>query len=162
MLGIVAGITDAGLTAVGGREISVARTETERASVLSHLLVLRIAGASLGVLAGVAFTVIAGYDSIVVAGTALGGLGVILMSVQSMLTVPIWVELRIVSLTTLEVLRNLLTLVGVAVLVVAEAALLAFFGVQVVVGIVLFRSRSCWPASVWARRVGSVGRRSCG
>ncbi len=137
VLGIVAGITDAGLTAVASREISVARTAQERARLLSHLLVLRIAGATLGVLAGVAFTVLAGYDSVVVAGTALGGLGVILISAQSMLTVPIWVELRIVSLTTLEVLRNALTLAGVAALVLAGAGLLAFFGVQVVVALVL-------------------------
>lgn len=137
VLGIVAGITDAGLTTVGSREISVARTAAERAHVLGHLLVLRIVGASVGVLAGVVFTVVAGYDDVVVAGTAVGGLGVILISVQSMLTVPIWVELRIVSLTTLEVLRNALTLAGVAVLVVAGAGLLAFFGVQVAVGLVL-------------------------
>ncbi len=98
---------------------------------------LRIVAASVGVLAGVAFTVVAGYDGVVVAGTALGGLGVILISAQSMLTVPIWVELRIVSLTGLEVLRNVLTLAGVGVLVLAGAGLLAFFGVQVVVGVVL-------------------------
>ena len=62
VLGIVAGITDAGLTAVGSREISVARTAAERASLLQHLLLLRVVGASIGVLAGVAFTVIAGYE----------------------------------------------------------------------------------------------------
>ena len=148
VLGIVAGITDAGLTAVGSREISIARTATERAIILRHLLVLRIVGASVGVLAGVAFTVVAGYSNVVIAGTALGGLGVILISVQSMLTVPIWVELRIVSLTTLEVLRNLLTLAGVAVLVLAGTGLLAFFGVQVIVGIVLI------PATFVLARVG--------
>lgn len=137
VLGIVAGITDAGLTAVGSREISVARTASERGDILSHLLVLRIVGASAGVLAGVAFTVIAGYDPAIVAGTALGGLGVVLISVQSMLTLPIWVELRIISLTSLEVLRNLLTLAGVAVLVLVGAELLPFFGVQVFVGIAM-------------------------
>jgi len=151
VLGIVAGITDAGLTAVGSREISVARTAAEREGILSHLLVLRIAGVSVGVITGVAFTVIAGYDNVVIAGTALGGVGVILISVQSMLTVPIWVELRIISLTTLEVLRNLITLVSVAVLVLVEAALLAFFGVQVVVGIVLI------PATLLLARVGVRG-----
>ena len=137
ILGIVAGITDAGLTAVGSREISVARTPRERAGILHHLLVLRIGGAGIGVIAGVTFTVIAGYDRVVVAGTVLGGLGVILISVQSMLTLPIWVELRIITLTALEVLRNVLTLVGVAALVAIGAGLVAFFGVQVVAGVVL-------------------------
>ena len=52
ILGIVAGITDAGLTAVGSREISVARTAVERAEILNNLLLLGVIGASLGVLAG--------------------------------------------------------------------------------------------------------------
>ena len=131
VLGIVAGVTDAGLTAVGSREISVARTAEERSHLLSNLLFLRIIGAVLGVLGAVAFTVIAGYDRTMIAGTALGGVGVVLISAQSMLTVPIWVSLRIVSLTILEVLRNALTLAGVAVLVLAGAGLLPFLGVQI-------------------------------
>ena len=131
ILGIVAGITDAGLTAVGSREISVARTAVERAEILNNLLLLRVIGASLGVLAAVGFTVVAGYEGVVIAGTAIGGVGVVLISVQSMLTVPIWVGLRIVSLTALEILRNLLTLAGVAVLVLAGAGLLPLFGLQV-------------------------------
>ena len=148
VLGIVAGITDAGLTAIGSREISVARTAAERAHLLNNLLVLRVLAASLGVLAAVGFTVVAGYEDVVIAGTAVGGAGVVLVSAQSMLTVPIWVELRIVSLTTLEVLRNLLTLAGLAALVLAGAGLLAFFGVQVVVAIVLI------PVTFLLARVG--------
>ena len=109
----------------------MARTAVERAEILNNLLVLRVIGASLGVLAAVGFTVVAGYEGVVIAGTAIGGVGVVLISAQSMLTVPIWVGLRIVSLTALEVLRNLLTLAGVAVLVVAGAGLLPLFGLQV-------------------------------
>ncbi len=137
ILGIVAGVTDAGLTAVGSREVSVARTAVERIHILNNLLLLRVAGAGLGVAAAVGFTVVAGYDRVVIAGTAVGGVGVLLISAQSMLTVPIWVGLRLVSLTALEVLRNLLTLAGVAALVAAGAALLPFFGVQIVVAILL-------------------------
>ena len=148
ILGIVAGITDAGLTAVGSREISVARTAADRAQILNNLLVLRVVGASLGVLAALGFTVVAGYEGVVIAGTAIGGVGVVLISAQSMLTVPIWVGLRIVSLTALEVLRNLLTLVGVAVLVLAGAGLLPFFGVQVAVAVVLI------PVTLFLARVG--------
>ena len=148
ILGIVAGITDAGLTAVGSREISVARTAADRARILNNLLVLRVIGASLGVLAALGFTAVAGYEGAVIAGTAIGGVGVVLISAQSMLTVPIWVGLRIVSLTALEVLRNLLTLAGVAVLVLAGAGLLPFFGVQVVVAVALI------PVTLVLARVG--------
>lgn len=148
VLGIVAGITDAGLTAVGSREISVARTAVERAHILNNLLLLRVLGSSLGVVAAVGFTVLAGYDGAMVAGTAVGGVGVVLISTQSMLTVPIWVGLRIVSLTALEVLRNLLTLAGVAVLVVVGAGLLPFFGVQLAVAVVLI------PITLVLARVG--------
>jgi len=137
VLGIVAGITDAGLTAVGSRELSVARTADDRLQILNNLLLLRIVGATVGAVAAVGFTVIAGYDSVMIAGTAVGGVGIVLISAQSMLTVPIWVGLRIVALTALEVLRNALTLIGVAALVLAEAGLLAFFGVQVAVALAL-------------------------
>ena len=83
-----------------------------------------------------------------IAGTAIGGVGVVLISAQSMLTVPIWVGLRIVSLTALEVLRNLLTLAGVAVLVLAGAGLLPLFGLQVAVAVVLI------PVTIVLARVG--------
>ena len=148
VLGIVGGITDAGLTAVGSREISVARTTAERIHILNNLLLLRVLGASLGVVLAIGFTVLAGYEGAVIAGTAVGGVGIVLISAQSMLTVPIWVSLRIVSLTVLEVLRNLLTLVGVAVLVFAGAGLLAFFGVQLAVAVVLI------PVTLLLARVG--------
>lgn len=148
VLGIVAGITDAGLTAVGSREISVARTAAERRQLLDNLLALRVLGASVGALAAVGLTVVAGYDGVMVAGTAVGGVGIVLISAQSMLTVPIWVGLRIVSLTVLEVLRNALTLVGVATLVLVEAGLLAFFGVQVGVALALI------PLTLVLARVG--------
>ncbi len=148
VLGIVAGITDAGLTAVGSREISVARTAADRVQILNNLLFLRVIGASLGVLAAVGFTAVAGYENVVIAGTAIGGVGVVLISAQSMLTVPIWVGLRIASLTALEVLRNLLTLAGVAVLVLAGAGLLPFFGLQVAVAVALI------PVTLVLARVG--------
>ncbi len=148
LLGIVAGITDAGLTAVGSREISVSRRASERAELLNNLLVLRLLGASLGVLAAIGFSIVAGYPAVVVAGTAIGGLGVILLSAQAMLTVPIWVELRIVSLTALEVLRNLLTLVAIGALALAGAGLVAFFGIQIAVAVVLI------PVTLLVARVG--------
>lgn len=137
ILGIVAGVTDAGLTAVASRELAGVRTAHERERLLSNLLALRIGAAALGAAAALTFTVAAGYGRDVVLGTAIGGLGVVLISTQSMLTVPIWVELRIVSLTILETSRNVLTLAFVALLVTAGAGLVSLFAVQIAVGLVL-------------------------
>jgi O-antigen/teichoic acid export membrane protein len=50
---------------------------------------------------------------------------------------PLAIELRFAAITAFETLRHALTLVGVAVLVLAGASLLPFFGVQVAVGIVV-------------------------
>ena len=61
----------------------------------------------------------------------------ILISAQSMLTVPIWVESTHRLVDHARGAQNALTLAGVATLVLAGTGLLAFFGVQVVVGIVL-------------------------
>jgi O-antigen/teichoic acid export membrane protein len=157
ILGIVGGVTDAGLTAVGGRELSVAATREEREALLHNLLALRIVATMVGVVAAVAFTLIAGYEHVAVIGAVVGGAGLVLTSVQSMLTVPLWVELRIVSLTSIELLRNVLTLVGVLVLVVAGASLVAFFAVQVAVGLVLIPV-TAWLAHIAIRNARAVRR----
>jgi O-antigen/teichoic acid export membrane protein len=157
LLGIVGGVTDAGLTAVGGREMSVASTREDRDVLLHNLLALRIVATTVGVTGAVGFTLVAGYEDVAVIGAAVGGVGLVLTSVQSMLTVPLWVELRIVSLTAIEVLRNVLTLIGVLVLVVAGASLVAFFGVQIAVGLVLVPV-TVWLAHVTIRRARAVRR----
>jgi O-antigen/teichoic acid export membrane protein len=149
ILGIVAGVTDAGLTAVASRELSVARGLEERERLLSNLLALRIGAAALGALGAVLFVFVAGYGRELVLGTAIGGVGVVLMSAQSMLTVPIWVELRIVSLTAIETLRNVFTLVFVAVLVAAGATLLSFLAIQILVAVLLI------PVTFRAARLGA-------
>ncbi len=147
LLGIVGGVTDAGLTTIAGRELSVAAGE-ERERLLHHLLVLRIGASAVGVLAAVAFAAVAGYGGEAVAATAIGGVALVLTSAQAMLTVPLWVELRIVTLTTVEVLRHVLTLAGVGVAVALGASLAVFFGVQVAVAVILL------PVTVWLARVG--------
>ena len=76
----------------------------------------------------------AGYPGVVVAGTAVAGVGILLLNTQSTLMMPLSVELRLGAITLLETLRHAFTLVGVALLVLAGASLMPFFGVQVAVG----------------------------
>jgi O-antigen/teichoic acid export membrane protein len=137
LVGIVAGVTDAGLTAVGSREMAVETPGDVRARLLSNLVTLRLATTVIGVGAAVVFAAVAGYGDVLVAGTALAGFGVLLLSVQTMMTMPLWVELRIVALTAFEVARNLMTLAGIALLVTVGASLLPFFLVPIGVGLVV-------------------------
>jgi O-antigen/teichoic acid export membrane protein len=136
LLGIVSGITDAGLTAVGARELAV-RTPIDREVVLRNLVALRLIVTPVGVGAAVLFALAAGYDSTIVYATLLGGLGVLLVNTQATMMLPLSVELRLGAVTAFEVARSALTFVGVAILVAVGTGLLPFFGVQVVVGAVV-------------------------
>ncbi len=136
LLGIVSAVTDAGLTAVGSRELAILPA-AERPALLRNLVGLRIALTLAGVAAATAFALLAGYPGVVVAGTAIAGFGVLLLNTQSTLMLPLAIELRMGAITLIETLRHALTLVGVAVLVLAGASLLPFFGVQVAVGVVV-------------------------
>jgi O-antigen/teichoic acid export membrane protein len=136
LIGIVSAVTDAGLTAVGSRELAVL-PPSRRPELLRSLVALRVLLTAGGVVVATGFAVLAGYPGVVVAGTALAGLGVLLLNTQSTLMMPLAIELRLGAITLLETLRHALTLIGVAVLVLAGASLLPFFGVQIVVGIVV-------------------------
>jgi O-antigen/teichoic acid export membrane protein len=136
LLGIVALVTDAGLTAVGARELSILPPGRERDRLLSALLSLRLLTATAGVLVAVAFAA-AAYDTTLLTGAALVGTAVVITSLQSMATLPLYVGLRIPAIALLELGRHALTLVGVAALVGAGATLLPFFAVQIGVGAIL-------------------------
>jgi O-antigen/teichoic acid export membrane protein len=136
LLGIVSAVTDAGLTAVGSRELAILPV-AERPALLRNLVGLRITLTAAGVLVATGFALVAGYPGVVVAGTAIAGVGVVLVNTQATLMMPLAIELRYGAITLIETLRHALTLVGVAVLVIAGASLLPFFGVQVAVGVVV-------------------------
>ena len=134
LLGIVSAVTDAGLTAVGARELAL-RPASERPQLMRTLVALRIVLTVAGVALAVGFAALVGYPGVVVWGTALAGLGVLLVNTQATLMLPLSVELRYGAITLVEVLRHALTLVGVAVLVLVGASLLPFFAVQILVGL---------------------------
>jgi O-antigen/teichoic acid export membrane protein len=133
LLGIVSGISDAGLTAVGARELAVA-APADRPRLLRNLVTLRLVITPIGVLLATMFALVAGYDRVLVLGTLVGGLGVLLVNTQATMMMPLSVELRLGAVTAFEVLKAALTFVAVAILVVAGATLLPFFAAQVAVG----------------------------
>jgi O-antigen/teichoic acid export membrane protein len=134
LLAIVGGLTDAGLTVIGQREYTIAKTDEERRRLLAYIVAMRIAITPLGVIAATAFAVIAGYDRTLVLGTLIGGAGVVVANVAATLTVPLSVQLRLGAVTATEVIKQLVTAAGMAILAVAGAGLLAFFAVNIAAG----------------------------
>jgi O-antigen/teichoic acid export membrane protein len=134
LIAIVSGVTDAGLTAVGARDLPL-RARAEQPRLLANLLGLRLLLTPLGVLGAAAFAIVAGYDDELVLGTLLAGAGLVLINAQATMMLPLQVDLRIGRLTAAEVLRQALTVAGIVVLVAAGASLLPFFAVPIIVGL---------------------------
>jgi O-antigen/teichoic acid export membrane protein len=137
LLTIVQGVSDAGLTLTGSREMSMRPTVAERRELLAHLLALRIILSAVGIMFAVAFAVVAGYTSTMVVGTAVAGAGVFILSVQGALLLPLTVELQNLKLAFNDVLRQLVLAGCFVVLSLAGASLLSFFAAQLVAALVV-------------------------
>ena len=124
------GLTDFGLTAVGVRELSVAQGD-ERERVVRALTGLRLVLTAAGVAGAVAFAAVAGYGGTLVIGTLLAGLGLIVQNLQTTYGLALMVDLRLGWLTLIEFLRQVVTVVLIATLVVAGAELLPFLAIPI-------------------------------
>ena len=62
-------------------------------------------------LLAIVFAVVVGYDRTLVAGVLIGGIGVLLVNTQAMMMVPLSVDLRIGSITIIEIAKSVITLV---------------------------------------------------
>jgi len=157
IVALVQGLTDAGLTIVGQRAYVHADAERRR-TLLADLLGIRLVLTPIGIALGVLFAVVAGYPNALVTGTILAGIGIVLAVVAAALAMPLSVELRLGAVTTIDLLRQLTIVAGIAVLVIGGAGLSAFFGVYVVAGAVAlaaalaFLGTSSWvaPRFAWA------------
>lgn len=135
LLGVISGVSDAGLTAVGARELALA-APAERPRLLRNLVTLRLAITPLGIVAAAVFAFLA-YDRTMFWGTLLGGVGVLLVNTQATMMAPLTVDLRLGIVTVFEVLKTMLTFVFVAVFVGAGLSLLPFLAVQIPVGLAI-------------------------
>jgi O-antigen/teichoic acid export membrane protein len=135
LLGVISGVSDAGLTAVGARELALAATE-ERPRLLRNLVTLRLLITPVGVVAAAAFAFVS-YDRTMFWGTVAGGIGVLLVNTQATMMAPLSVELRLGTVTVFEVLKTTLTFVFVAAFVAAGWSLLTLLAIQIPVGLAL-------------------------
>ncbi|HEU5142532.1 MAG TPA: polysaccharide biosynthesis C-terminal domain-containing protein [Solirubrobacterales bacterium] len=147
LVGIAVSVVDTGLNVTASSELA-RREPAARRELLANVLAQRLVVAPLAMLLIVAFAVVAGYPSEMVAGTALAGAGFFIVAVATALLVPLTVQLRNTGVAFVEFLRQVVTLAGVAVLVAIGANLTPFFAIHIVVGL-----------AVLAATVALVGRR---
>jgi O-antigen/teichoic acid export membrane protein len=136
LITVVGLISDAGLTVVGVREFST-RSAGEQRTLMTNLVGLRVIVAVAGVVVALGFALAAGYERDLVIGTALAGLGLILLVAQQSYSVSLSAELRLGLVSGLDLLRQALTVIGTIAGILAGAGLLWFFSVPIPVGIVL-------------------------
>lgn len=148
LLTVVQSVTDVGMATLGVREFAQLRG-IDRDRFMRILLGLRLALTGLGVLLAVAVAVAAGYSSSLVIGTMLGGFGLVLTVAQTTLAIPIGVQLRIGTVTAMDVARQALTAALFVGLALAGAGVLPFLAVVIPVQIVLL----AWTIGIVRRTV---------
>jgi O-antigen/teichoic acid export membrane protein len=133
---IVQGVTDVGLGQIGVREFA-ARSGPQRATLMRNLLGVRVTLTVLGVLLATAFAEAVGYRHAVPLGTLLAGIGMVLTVLQGTFAVPLAARLQLGWVTALELLRQVLTVTGIVILVLAGAKLLSFLAITIPVALVV-------------------------
>ena len=153
ILAIAAGLTDLGMNAIGVRELSV-RTGADRGRFVENLLGMRLVVSSVGVVLAVAFSLVAGYERVVVIGVLIGGVAMVLLGVQSTYSLSLQARLRLGWVTLADFVRQLIGLALVVALVLLGAELLPFFVIPFIGAIVVLALtiRSSAATSRWARR----------
>ena len=136
LVAVVSTITDAGMSVIGVREFAV-RTGAERDRLMRDLLGLRMMLTAIGVLLVSAFALAAGYGTALLVGAVLASLGTIALVVQHTHTIPIAADLRLGTLSALELARQVLSVGAIVVLVVLGAGVLPLLAVVLAVNLVL-------------------------
>lgn len=132
---IVNGLSDAGLFNIALREWST-RTGEDRARLMRNLLGIRLALSGVGVLVGVGFAFVAGYDHVLVLGTLIAGTGMVLQALTNLLTAPLQGELRFGWIAVIDIVRQVVSVALIVALVLLGASLTPFFAVTIPAGVV--------------------------
>lgn len=153
---IIGGATEAGLTNLGIREYSVLDGRA-RDAFLANLVGLRFVLTTVGVVIAAAITLGTGADPVIVTGVLITGVGLLISLTQQAYMVPLTAQLRLGSVTALEVLKQATLSAFIIVFVLVGAGLVAFFWASVIAYGVMFvmtlllvhRHASLRPAFDW-------------
>ena len=134
---ILGGITEAGLTNLGIREYSAVADREERDRLLRNLVGLRFALTAAGLGLAVALSAATGAEGVVVAGTAIMGLGLFLSLTQQTYMIPLTAQLRLGTVALLELLKQAVLTAAIVAFVLAGTGLVPFFWASVFSAVVM-------------------------
>lgn len=129
LVALAAGFSEGGLNAIAQREWATV-PRGEREGLMANLLGIRIALTLAAVAGALTFAVAAGYESALVAGTALAGAAMLGQTVQTLLASPLQAELRFGWATAAELLRQVTLVACIVGLIVAGAGVLPLLAAQ--------------------------------
>jgi O-antigen/teichoic acid export membrane protein len=164
LIGIVAGFSDLGLTVVGVRSASTL-APLERTAMLRDLLGLRVALTVAGIIV-IALICLPVYPSVIAAGVAIGGVGMVVQVWLDNYIVSLIVSLRMGWVAAIQFANNFAAAILTVVLVIAGAHLLGFIAIAIPVALgslalairVLGSERSLLPSYNAARWRAMFGR----
>jgi len=136
LVGVVAVVTDAGMSNLGTREFAVSEGP-ERDALMRDLLGLRVGLTLIGVLLAFAFALAAGYSDTLLLGTLAASLATVALVFQHTLSIPLSASLRLGTLSLLELTRQVLTVGAIVVLVLADAGILPLLSVTLMANLLL-------------------------
>jgi O-antigen/teichoic acid export membrane protein len=134
LLFVVTGLTEGGLANVAVREYATSAT-AERRRLIAALLGLRVVLTMVASVLALAFGLVAGYGGVVVAGIALGCVGMVFNAQWATLNTALVSDLRLQAVAGLEIVRALATTAMFLALVLAGASLLPFYVVAPAVAV---------------------------
>jgi O-antigen/teichoic acid export membrane protein len=134
LVSITCGATETGLAAIGVRELSTLAAGPAQ-SFFRSVSGLRLVCVFAGTLFALAFAIVSGYSSTLVAGTLLAGGGFVLLTTQTSYSLPLLARLRLPAVTGIEVLRQVGTAATIVALVLAGAPLLPFWAATIPAGL---------------------------
>ena len=132
---LAGGITDAGLSAIGVRELAT-RDDAGRRSLMRSLSGLRMLLSWIGIGVAVLFALVVGYSQTLVLGTVIAGVGLTLQVLQDTYAIPLNAQLRLGSLALVELVRQVTMVSLVVALVVIGTGLLPFWAAAIPAGLV--------------------------
>jgi O-antigen/teichoic acid export membrane protein len=126
LLGVVGGVTEAGIYLFGIREFG-SRSDADRRRLLASLLGLRLCLTLVGIGCAAAFALAVSYPGVLVLGALVVGAGLLAQVTADVLSVPLQARLELGRLTAIDVARRLAALALIAILSFVGAGLLPFF-----------------------------------